>query len=107
LPTVEFAYNSLKHSTTQKTPFEVIFGFNHQMNVAGAIAGHGDATNYVEQLKHNIDKVRKAIIDAQSPAKTAYDAKRRDIQFVVGQLVMLRTKNYLNANERLRPTCKL
>ena len=107
LPTVEFAYNSSKHSTTQKTPFEVIFGFNHQTNVAGAIAGHGDATDYVEQLKRNIDEARKAIIDAQSPAKSAYDAKRRDIQFVVGQLVMLRTKNYLDANERLRPTRKL
>jgi hypothetical protein len=64
LPTVEFAYNSSKHSTTQKTPFEVIFSFNHQTDVAGAIAGHSNATNYVEQLKRNIDEARKAIIDA-------------------------------------------
>jgi hypothetical protein len=107
LPVVEFAYNSSIHATTKKTPFEVVFGCNRQVNIAGILANQTEAADYLGRMKQNIDDARKAIELAQALAKQAYGEHRRDVEFQVGQLVLLSTKHYLNENKRTRPTCKL
>jgi hypothetical protein len=107
LPMVEFAYNSSIHATTKKTPFEVVFGCNWQVNIVGILANRTEAADYLGRMKQNIDDARKAIELAQAPAKQAYDEHRRDVEFQVGQLVLLSSKHYLNENEQTRPTCKL
>ena len=110
LPMVEFAYNSSKHAATDKTPFEIIFGFNHEATMAKWIkdeGSNGDAADYVKETRQNIEEARKALEAAQARSKEAVDPKRSEKKFEVGQKVWLSTKNYSNANENSRPIRKL
>ena len=110
LPIIEFAYNSSKHAATNKTPFEIIFGFNHKATMAKWIDNEsegGEAVDYVKKMRTNIEEARKALEIAQVRSKEVFDAKRIERKFEVGQKVWLSTKNYMNTNEKTRPVRKL
>ncbi|KAL5526401.1 hypothetical protein ACEPAF_8124 [Sanghuangporus sanghuang] len=91
LPMAEFAYNSRSHSSTGKTPFELVYGFQPELGFKLPIRGTQD---YVAMRKKNQEEATKALEKARDAMKRFADRHRGPIpSFEVGDKVMLDGRN--------------
>ncbi|KAL5532624.1 hypothetical protein ACEPAF_4398 [Sanghuangporus sanghuang] len=91
LPMAEFAYNSRSHSSTGKTPFELVYGFQPELGFKLPIRGTQD---YVAMRKKNQEEATKALEKARDAMKRFADRHRGLMpSFEVGDKVMLDGRN--------------
>ncbi|CAF4130590.1 unnamed protein product, partial [Rotaria sordida] len=95
LPVV-FAYNTGTHSTTQYSPFQLLYGREPRLPVDGLISSFTfrKPNDYYEQLKKSMKLIhgyaRENIIRKQHQYKTQYDKRRPDPHYTINDRVLVR-----------------
>ncbi|MCO5565008.1 hypothetical protein L7F22_018678 [Adiantum nelumboides] len=93
----QYAYNNTIHTSTGKTPFEVIEG---RLRLPLILKPHEKifaADEEVRDIRVAFDKIKESIQSAQQTYKRAADKHRKPLQFKEGDWVLLRfTKARLN-----------
>ena len=97
LPTVEMVVNSLPNGNTGYSPFFLMYGYHLVLPIELL---KGDESTNVETLSKFLDRTQEVwrlarvqmekVVVAQ---KKYYDRKPQDIQFAVGDTVLLSTQN--------------
>ncbi|MCO5594486.1 hypothetical protein L7F22_048517 [Adiantum nelumboides] len=90
LPLVEFSYNNTIHSSTGKTPFEIVEG---AMKVPPFLSTKDkifEADEYTRDLDTAFAKVRETLQKSQERQKKAADRHRRDLKLKENDWVPLR-----------------
>ena len=96
LPIASFAYNSAPGSSTNKSPFEIVFGKLPRHPLIGEPRSSVEwphAMKHLEKMKEIHEEVHSAIVDAQAMQAKYYDAKHTQRKYEVGNMVMLNAKN--------------
>lgn len=90
LPLVEFAYNNTRHSSTQKTPFEIMYG----KSILPPIMRTQDKILAADQFIHDYEKayqqVKEAIFKAQEKQAKSANKRRREANFEEGDWVLIK-----------------
>ena len=90
LPLVEYAYNNTVHTSTGKTPFEIVEG-RHKIPPILKMKGDIFATDeYVRDINDAFQKIQDAIKASQEKQKRAADKHRRPLEFKEDAWVLLR-----------------
>jgi len=107
--TAMLAYNTATHSTTNYTPYELVFG--HKPLLPNSIyETTSDATypEYIKMLQHRLKTTRDKAIEhikrCKESSKAYYDTHTRPITYNTGDYVYL--KNHLRMRKALSPIWK-
>ena len=99
MPQVEFAYNDSVNRSTYMSPSEVVYGrypsrvFElRKMNGLEKRSGH--AEEFAEAMVEVHEHVKQILQQNSSKVKAKADLKRRNVQFQVGNLVMVHLNKY-------------
>ena len=94
LGTAEFAYNNKKYTATQISPFEANYSLSPRMGFKGRRRKKFEAVEeFAERMKQVQEEVKAALGKAQEEMRKYVDRKRREgVEFKVGDLVLLSTK---------------
>ncbi|KAK6244845.1 hypothetical protein QUC31_011254 [Theobroma cacao] len=92
----EYSYNTSFHSSLQTTPFEAMYGRPPPRLLSYCLGiSKLDAVDQALQSRDMILKsLRQNMLHAQHKMKTIYDSKHHDIEFQVGDKVLLRLQPY-------------
>ena len=112
LPAAEFAYNKSQHAVTGQSPF--MLAFNKEPNFPDGLpepvseggnshAIHPEASSKAEQYRKSVAEAAERLRTAQGQAAKYYNAKHLPRQYLVGEQVLLSSKNI----ETKRPFKKL
>jgi hypothetical protein len=98
LAMVELAVNNAQQTSTGFTPFYLNYGQEVLLPLDNAIASlvpskNPEAADRIKQLKSHLDQARAAIEKAQKRQSRYADQHRRDVQFKIGDQVLLSTKH--------------
>ena len=88
------AYNNKKHTVTQISPFKASYGLNPRMGFEGRRDKRFEAAEeFAERMKQVQGEVKVALEKAQEKMRKYANRKRRKgVEFKVGDLVLLSTK---------------
>jgi len=92
LPWAEYCYNTSYQSSLQSTPFKVVYGRDPPAMVQ-YVLGSARAPAVEQQLQARdefLKEIRERLLLAQDVMKASHDSKRRDMEFSVGDWVLLR-----------------
>ena len=97
LPQTEFAFNNSVNRSTGCTPFEVVFGFRphtplnlHSLTLP---ARPGEAAlDFSSYMKNIHEEVKRRLSLSTEAYSTAANTRRKDRQFQVGDMVLIRLK---------------
>jgi transposase InsO family protein len=94
LPMAEFAMNNSWNETVQETPFFLNYG-QHPNTMASILVGSNvpRAAGFVQAIQRQIKSAKQLMQSAQQRQKSYADRKRRELEFAVGDEVLLSTKN--------------
>jgi hypothetical protein len=97
LRSAEFAYNNSRNSTTGETPSKVLMGYQPEVRLdladethAGGVPGVHARLQKLEELRHRATGHWRYAVEAQAKH---YDKRHQPMEFHVGQLVMMSTRN--------------
>ena len=97
LPTVEMVVNSLPNRSTGYSPFFLMYGYHPVLPVELL---KGDESTKIETLSKYLERTQEVWLHARAQMEKAvaiqksyYDKKHRDVQYTVGDLVLLSTQN--------------
>ena len=90
LPLLEYAYNNTVHSSTGKTPFEVIEGKPKPPLMLRMKHNIFAADEYVRDIQESFQKIKEAISASQHKQKRAIDKHRRPLEFNINDWVLLK-----------------
>lgn len=109
LPWAKYFYNTSFHTALRSTPFEVVYGrpppplLPHTVGAA--------QTEAVDALLRERDaflvEIRECLLQGQQYAKRSYDEHHRDLEFAVGDWVLLRLLHYTTHLLAAQPKGKL
>jgi len=107
LALAEFTYNNSVHSTTDSTPFRLLYGFDPSITVDvedDVLEGRVPAAaERIQLLNKERETLTNTLRIATESHKKYYDKKHKATRFKVGDKVMLATKHI----RQLRPSQKL
>ncbi|KAH3677175.1 hypothetical protein WICMUC_001756 [Wickerhamomyces mucosus] len=93
LPAVEFAYNSTVQASTKKAPFEIDDGLIPDAPTYSSTwhldNSNANAEDYSKELKAISLQTKDQLIEAQRQMEKQANKKRRDVEFKVGEWVLL------------------
>jgi transposase InsO family protein len=92
LPLVEFAYNNSYHASIRCAPFEVLYGRKCRSPLCWEAVGEKVVLgpDWVLKTTERIAEIRQQMLAAQSRQKSYADVRRRDLEFQVGNQVLLK-----------------
>ncbi|KAJ9536944.1 hypothetical protein OSB04_029677 [Centaurea solstitialis] len=92
LPLAEFSYNNSYHSSIQMPPYEMLYGRRCRTPICWSKVGHRvlGSTEVVQRTTEDIQKIRERLRTAQSRQKSYVDRRRSDLEFQVGDRVLLK-----------------
>jgi len=100
LPALEFAFNSSKHSTTNKSPFELERGwtpwFPRDILMSKTINLHPNSENFHKMMTKAERFAAECVKEAVNYNKTRWDKTHKEHEFKVGDLVLVSTHNFNN-----------
>ena len=102
LPFVTFNYNTSIHTTTRKTPFEMMFGrsptlpFDHQKPIVNLTQDPEHVQKLNQYLSSLAEDAKKNILRQQRKYKERYDRHRIDPTYKVNDLVLIKTNSRRN-----------
>jgi transposase InsO family protein len=100
----EIAYNSVKHSSTQYTPYSLVYGEErrHPADIMSdqVSAAHAPAADkFVRSMNDMIESAKQHLLKAQKKYAKYADHHRRVIEFDVGQYVWISTEHLRQQGE--------
>lgn len=105
----EYCYNTSVHSTTGKSPFEVVYG-RPPPTLLSYVWGTAKVAAVEQELVDRdtmIKELKGKIQQAQNRMKQIYDLKHREREFAVGDWVFLKIHPYKQRSLALRKSFKL
>ena len=99
LPNIEFAWNNARNDSTGYSPYEMLYGFQPATPATIAIAdlqastAMQSVTEFIAANQIALRSARDKLQQAQDRQASVANRHRRDVQFDVGDLVLLSTKN--------------
>ncbi|KAL4561750.1 hypothetical protein LXL04_033924 [Taraxacum kok-saghyz] len=92
LPLAEFAYNNSYHSSIGVPPYEMLYGRKCRTPICWGEVGQRvmGSTEVILQAPEMIQMVRDRLVTAQSRQKSYTDKRRSDLEFQVGDRVLLK-----------------
>lgn len=108
LPLVEYGYNNHTNASTKRTPFETNYGFHPTSPGDQLILTNVPAANDNTVSINNIMKeVQDKMAEAQTRQATLANRSREEVEFKVGELVLVNADHIMEDWEKSRPTRKL
>ena len=110
LSVVEMQYNSTQHSSTNKTPFEMngtnwndpfALALQKPTTAASSATKADGAEEMLRELRITWEDARQVMLRQREQQKKYADQRRRDEQYRVGDLVMLRMKDLAQGRTKL------
>ena len=97
LPTIEMTINSLPNSSTGYSPFFLNYGY-HPVLPVELLKGDENVSlesvdNFVERIQKEWKLAREHLLQSVKKQQMYYNRQHRDIEYRVGDLVLLSTKN--------------
>lgn len=92
LPLAEFSYNNSYHASIDRPPFEMLYGRKCRTPICWGEVGQRvvGSTEVVLKMTEMIQQVRSRLQTAQSRQKSYADRRRSDLEFRVGDMVLLK-----------------
>jgi hypothetical protein len=92
LALVEFAYNNSYQASIKMAPFEALYGRRCVSPLCWETLGERSLVgpDWIRQTTEKVQEVRQNLLAAQSRQKSYADVRRRDLEFAVGDQVLLR-----------------
>ncbi|KAJ9560905.1 hypothetical protein OSB04_006065 [Centaurea solstitialis] len=92
LPLAEFSYNNSYHSSIGMPPFEMLYGRRCRTPICWGEVGQRvlGSTEVVQRTTEDIQRIRERLRTAQSRQKSYADRRRSDLEFQVGDRVLLK-----------------
>lgn len=109
IPWAAYCYNTNLHSSTKRTPYEIVYG-----KPPPTLLTYVPSTTQVEAVdmelrsrEQVLKELRERLLAAQDCMKRFYDAKHADRSFEVGDYVYLKLQPYRQASLSMRKNLKL
>lgn len=111
LPWAEYWYNTSCHTSTKRSPFEVVYG-REPPPLVRFTDGSTTVASVDEQLRERdaiLDDLKANILLTQQQMKAYEDSHRREVEFQAGEMVYLKLQPYCQSslaartNEKLSP----
>ena len=115
LPSLQFAYNTAKHSSTGETPFFLNYG-RHPIVPAGLVGTPptaGDhhqvpaSEEFIKELQVALSTAASSLERSVARQKRLADTRRQDQEYAVGDMVLLSTANLSLPGNLTRKLAKL
>ncbi|KAJ9562962.1 hypothetical protein OSB04_008122 [Centaurea solstitialis] len=92
LPLVEFSYNNSFHASIGMPPYEMLYGRRCRTPICWGEVGQKElgSTEIVQKTTESIQQIRERLKAAQSRQKSYADKRRSDLEFSVGDKVLLK-----------------
>ncbi|KAJ9563463.1 hypothetical protein OSB04_008623 [Centaurea solstitialis] len=92
LPLVEFSYNNSFHASIGMPPYEMLYGRRCRTPICWGEIGQRElgSTEIVQRTTESIQQIRERLKAAQSRQKSYADKRRSDLEFCVGDKVLLK-----------------
>ncbi|KAJ9542018.1 hypothetical protein OSB04_028524 [Centaurea solstitialis] len=92
LPLAEFLYNNSYHSSIGMPPYEMLYGRRCRTPICWGEVGQRvlGSTEVVQQTTEHIQRIREWLRTAQSRQKSYADKRRSDLEFQVGDRILLK-----------------
>lgn len=92
LPLIEFSYNNSYHASIQMPPFQALYGrpCRTPLSWDDTVDHVTLGPDYIQQVREEVNLIRKNMKAAQDRQKSYADPKRRDVEFAVGDRAFLR-----------------
>lgn len=92
LDLIEFSYNNSYHSSIKLAPFEALYGRKCRSPICWDDASEATilGPEMVQEMVEQVRMIRQKMKGAQDRQKSYADLHRRDVEFVVGDKVLLR-----------------
>nr|GEY21341.1 putative reverse transcriptase domain-containing protein [Tanacetum cinerariifolium] len=91
-PLVEFSYNNSYHASIKAAPFEALYGRKCRSPVGWSEVGDSQLTGpeLIRETNEKIVQIKNRLLTARSRQKSYADIRRRQLEFDVGDKVMLK-----------------
>ncbi|KAJ9535388.1 hypothetical protein OSB04_un001497 [Centaurea solstitialis] len=92
LPLVEFSYNNSFHASIGMPPYEMLYGRRCRTPICWGEVGQRElgSTEIVQRTTESIQQIRERLKAAQSRQKSYADKRRSNLEFSVGDKVLLK-----------------
>nr|GEV41505.1 hypothetical protein [Tanacetum cinerariifolium] len=109
LPWAEFRYNSAFQTSIGVTPFKVVYGRDPPSFITHSFSDdtHPDVVQQLKERDFALAQLKVNLTHAQARMKKYADQKRRDLNFSVGDFILVKLQPYRQLSVKLHKNQKL
>lgn len=109
LPLAKLWYNTTYHSSIGCSPFKALYGYDPHLGTGIVIpsATPISVTDVIEHRELHLQLLKKKLEQAQNRMKAFADQNRTDLEFSVGDQVLLKLQPYTQSSVANRPYPKI